>query len=411
MFVSSPACRSSEAPSEDNSQSEPVGISARFNRYSSVHSVRQRDPQIDGGNDQKRVLHPVEPGAQEVLKEKFAITPTANAGGTYSIVAEKNRRPDIVDSCAAMVIDDSGSSAFGASDEKLTHSLCRQLAWPSHTDACWNDPRWSEKNQEKREKLAQKIQSGFYCDSPVRQFTVMSSDQRYKTELAVYASRKKDYSGYSNIRIVRCEDASIVANINRNIQHLLYSRFYWNGDECVLTGHSYTSPLVVNLNTEKIYQQRGDQYDSWELIWHSVKASPDGRTFLAEGLVWGGFPDEYRFYDASKPDQGFRFLPSGLIMVIPDDMEATLPQWGVDENGQTTVSLTIKKGYDEDDCVDESGGPVVLKKTFRREEDRMVEVASETMSILTDISAGESAGESSCESAGESSCESAGEDN
>lgn len=377
MFVSSPADRSNEAPS---GQSEPFGSSAR--RYSAGHSIRQSASStvlMDGGNDQKRVLHPAEPGAQEEPKKKFAIMPTANSGGTYSIVAEKNRRPDVVET------DGYGSSACSASDEKLTHSLCSQLAWPGHTDACWHDPRWREKNQEKKEEIAQKIQSGFYQDSPLRQFTVMSSDQRYKTELAVYASRKQDHFGYSNIRIIRCEDASVLVNINRNIEKLLYAPFQWNGDQCILTGHSYTSPLVVNLSTEAIYQQRGDQYDSWELIWDSVEASPDGRTFLAEGLIWGGWPAEYRFYDASKPDQGFRFLSPGLILVIPDDKVATSPQWGVDENGQTTVSLTIRQGYDEDDCVDERGDPVVFKKTFRREEDRMVEVASETIPIRTDI--------------------------
>ena len=376
MFVSSPADRSNEAPS---GQSEPFGSSAR--RYSAGHSVRQSASStvlMDGGNDQKRVLHPAEPGAQEEPKKKFAIMPTANTGGTYSIVAEKNRRPDVVET------DGYDSSACSASDEKLTHSLCSQLAWPGHTDACWNDPRWREKNQEKREELAQKIQSGFYCDSPVSQFTAMSSDRRYKTELAVYASRKQDRFGYSNIRITRCEDARVLANIDRNIKDLLCHPFRWNGDLCVLTGHSYTSPLVVNLHTEKIYQQRGDQYDSCELIWHSVEASPDGRTFLAEGLVWGGLPDEYRFYDASQPDQGFRFLPPGFIMVIPDDKDATAPRWGVDEHGQTTVSLTIRKGYD--DCLDECGNPVVFKKTFLRAEGRMVEVASETIPIRTDIS-------------------------
>ena len=384
MFVSSPAGRSNEATSGDHSQGKPV---ARFARYSAVHSVRQNESSLvhmDGSNDQKRVLRPAEPIAHDIPKKKCAIMPAANTGEPYSIVAENDRCPDKVESCADTVTDGCGSSACSASDETPTHSLCRQLTWPGHTDACWHDPRWSDKNRKKREEVAQQIQSGFYCDSPFRQFTIMSSDQRYKTELSIYACRKQSHFGYSNIRITRCEDAMVLANINRNIANLLYAPFQWNGDQCILTGHSHTAPLVVNLNTEKIYQQHGDQYDSFELIWHSVEASPDGRTFLAEGLVWGGWPAEYRFYDASKPDQGFRFLPPGFIMVIPDYQNDTSPQWGVDENGQTTVSLTIRQGYDEDDCVDESGNPVVYKKTFRREESRMVEVASET--IPTDMS-------------------------
>ena len=68
-------------------------------------------------------------------------------------------------------------------------------------------------------------------------------------------------------------------------------------------------------------------------------------------------------------------------MSIPDDKDATDPEWGIDEDGRTTVSLTVRDGYYEDDCVDENGDPVIFKKTFRREEGRMVEVTSETIRI------------------------------
>ena len=68
-------------------------------------------------------------------------------------------------------------------------------------------------------------------------------------------------------------------------------------------------------------------------------------------------------------------------MAIPGKKDATVPQWGVDSSGRTTVSITLRKGYDEEKCVDENGHHVVFKKTFRREESRMVEVASETIQI------------------------------
>ena len=389
MFKSSPASRAGVAPAGDNSRNEPVSSRSRFGRCGLTRHVCKGEAPVTGGNDQKLSVCPEEkPDTVGLQKKKFRAVPATTISRECPTAAEKDNTVVRTQTCAATVTDEvsPGASAGNASGGNFQHKECYSVTWPGHTDACWNDPRWSEKNREKREEIAQNIQSGFYRDSPVTQFTVMSSDQRYKTELAVYASRKQGRFGYSNIRIIRCEDAKVLANINRDIEALLCSPFQWNGDQCILTGHSHTSPLVVNLNTEKIYQQRGDQYDSWELIWHSVEASPDGRTFLAEGLIWGGWPAEYRFYDASKPDQGFRFLPPGLTMVIPDDKDATSPQWGVDENGQTTVSLTIRKGYDEDDCVDERGNPVVFKKTFRRAEDRMVEVASETIPIRTDIS-------------------------
>ena len=69
-------------------------------------------------------------------------------------------------------------------------------------------------------------------------------------------------------------------------------------------------------------------------------------------------------------------------MVVPGSKQISEPEWDTDQNGQTTVTLTVKK--DDTDCVDENGDPVVFIKTFRREEGRMVEVASETIPAESD---------------------------
>lgn len=382
MFISSPTCR--PAASGGNSGSEPVSSGSRFRSYGVSHSVREvAAPLVHMEcDDQKRGVRPAEPATQEVARKKIAIISPANLNRPYPVAVEENRRAVSMESCVAMETEEisPGTSAHSVNSDELGHARCRGVS-PGHIDACWNDPRWREKNQAMREKMEQKIQSGFYCDTPCAQFTLRSPDQRYKFELAVYASRKPGLSGYSNIRIISNQGARVLANINRNLEDLLFHSFRWKGDRCILSGHSYMAPLVVNLNTGKIYEQRGDQYDDWELMWQFVEASPDGKTFLVEGLLWGGFPAEYRFYDASKPDRGFRYLPPGLIMSIPDDKDATDPEWGIDEDGRTTVSLTVRDGYCEDDCVDENGDPVIFKKTFRREEGRMVEVASETIRI------------------------------
>ena len=292
--------------------------------------------------------------------------------------------------CESMVTEEAfhGTSVYGAGDDTPDHKMCNELPWPGHTDACWNDPRWNDKNQKIRAIMEQQIQSGCYHDRPSKKHTIISQDQRFKTELSTFTHREHSYFGYSNIRVIRCEDAAILANINCNLDEPFWFPFQWNGHECVLSGRTATAPVVVDLDTGKAYEQRGDQYNSFELEWYAVEASPDGKTFLAKGEIGAGWESEYRFYDASKPEQGFRcLLPGGLFIIgIPDRRDATTPEWGVDQDGRTIVSLTVRKGHEKDKSVDENGDLAVFKTIFRREEDRMVVVASEAIPLRTDSS-------------------------
>ena len=216
----------------------------------------------------------------------------------------------------------------------------------------------------------------------------MSRDQRFKTELSSFTHREHSYYGYSNIRVTRCEDAAIMANINSYLDQPFGFSFQWNGHACILSRLTAVAPVVVNLDTGKAYVQRGDQYSAFELEWYAVEASPDGKTFLAKGEIGAGWDGEYRFYDASKPEQGFRYLPlEGLpIIGIPDRRDSATPEWGMDQDGRTIVSLTVRKGYDKDESVDENGNFVVFRMIFRREEDRMAVMASEAIPLRTDSS-------------------------
>ena len=367
-------------PAAAGSRNELVCGRSRFRCSAVARRVCEEEAHC---KDQKFSVNPEEkPGtAQRQMKQSRAVSATSTI--RESTPTEKDKTVVKTQTSATTVTDEAsqGASAENASGDNFHHKECYSVAWPGHTDACWNDPRWCERNRQRREKLEQDIQSGCYRNVPSERIKVMGPDNRHEFELACYVGQGPDYAGYSNIRITRCEDANVVANINRANCDMFCRPFRWHGDSCILSGYSDTAPLLVNLNTAKIYQQRGDHYDFWELIWDSVEASPDGNTFLARGFIWGGWPSEYRFYDASKPDQGFRFLPTGLTMAIPGNKDATVPQWGVDASGRTTVSITLRKGYDEEACVDENGHHVVFKTTFRREEDRMVEVTSETIQI------------------------------
>ena len=385
MFKSSPVSRAGVVPAGNNSRNEPVNSRSRFRRCGVARRVCKEEAPV---NDQKRSVNPEEKTdtAQRQKQKSRAVSATTisreSKESRESPTATEKDKTVVATQTSAMTDEASqGASADNASDDNLHHRECYRVTWPGHTDACWNDPRWPERNRQRQEQLEQNIQSGRYRNDPSAQVKVMGPDNRHEFKLACYHGQDPDYAGYSNIQITQCADAKVVANINRANCDMFCRPFRWNGDSCILSGHSDTAPLLINLNTAKIYQQRGDHYDFWELNWDSVTASPDGNTFLVRGLIYGGWPSEYRFYDASKPDQGFRFLPTGLTMAVPGKKDATLPEWGVDASGRTTVSITLRKGYDEEDCVDENGHHVVYKMTFRREEGRMVEVASETIPI------------------------------
>ena len=188
-----------------------------------------------------------------------------------------------------------------AGNPALQHPDCR---WDGHTDACWNSPLWAASNMAQKVRLEDKILTGNF--EPGISGQVVTSDENYKFSYRLYHDKNRRSFGYSNNKVTRCADGKVLMDINRNFAKALCHFFQCKGDQWVLSGHSYMSPVLVNLTTEKTYEQRGDQYCPSELAWKEVEASPDGYTLLATGFASCGFPNEYRFYDFSHPDEGFR---------------------------------------------------------------------------------------------------------
>ena len=388
MIKSSIASRSDVSQSRGNTPSIPAISNPRFG---AGYLVRAETAPVKMECDQKHKVHSAEPVAQqEVPKKKFALMSAANINTPCPRVSEENVGAVKMESCESMVTEEAshGTSVYDVGDDTPDHKACNELSWPGHTDACWNDPRWNDRNQKIRAITEQQIQSGLYHNRPDKKFTIMSRDQRFKTELSSFTHREHSCYGYSNIRVIRCEDAAILANINSNFDSPFWHLFHWNGHQCLLSGRNAVTPVVVNLDTGKAYEQRGDQYNAFELEWYAVEASPDGKTFLAKGSLSAGWEDEYRFYDASKPEHGFRCLLPGELSIIgiPDKRDATTPEWGVDQDGRTIVSLTVRNGHDKDKSVDENGDLAVFRTVFRREEDRMVVVSGEAIPLRTDSS-------------------------
>ena len=301
MHASSSACDRGVHPSGDSSLIELVSSCSKCGSYGVSECVSAsllKQECADGANEHTGNV--AEPHAQEGLKKTTVAACVTNVISQHPTAAQEDKYAVKTKISAATVTDEKSSCADDGSYPALKHYECKKF-WPQHTDACWNDPRWNERNKKKREELEQRIQTGAYLDKPFSRSEVRSESQRFNIGVAAYGGRNGNL-GYTNIQITRFEDGGLVANINRDIDDSFFNTFQWNGDECLLSGYTEMSPLVVNLETGKIHSQRGDLYAPYELEWCGVEASPDGKTFLVRGAVGGGFPAEDRFYNAAKPD-------------------------------------------------------------------------------------------------------------
>ena len=273
-------------------------------------------------------------------------------------------------------------SGLESEPAKPDHKMCKLGV---HTNACWNNPGWALSNKTRKAYLEDRIHAGKYKLSAEGKKT--SHDGKYQFSYQCYSDKDGHYFGYSNNKLIRCSDGKVLMDINRNYPQPFCKYFKCNGDEWVVSGHSYMSPLLVNLTTEKTYEQHADQYCPSELIWMSVEASPDGQTLLVGGLVWGGAPYEYRFYDFSQPDQGFRLLPLASCLMIPDE-DHTIPEWSLDKDNNNIVTLVAEIDFDDGDSGSDSDDLSQCSKSssdsddhkplfrfvLRREAARMVEI-------------------------------------
>ncbi|USE35640.1 hypothetical protein [Endozoicomonas sp. SCSIO W0465] len=236
-----------------------------------------------------------------------------------------------------------------------------------HTDACWNDQRWIAWNQKKRATYAQILRSDTYEYNPNK--PIKFFNEKYQLETGVYS--KRGQWGLSNIKITRCSDGEVLVDLLRNFLDPLHFPFRCRDQDWILTGHSYMSPVLVNLSTGNTYEQKGDQYFSWNFIWQAVRASPEGNTLTVLGLLWGGFPQEIRFFDFSNPDQGFRELRSAHYVVPTRGEQGVWPTWETTENNDSIANLCMQEH--------ESDTAPVYSVTVRREGDRMVEIRREVI--------------------------------
>lgn len=258
------------------------------------------------------------------------------------------------------------STTSNREPDEPNHKWCQNLR---HTDACWNDTRWVEKNQQARDKIEQIVRDHSYQYYPCQ--PEMRCDQKYRLESGryIFDSRKLNWN-FSHIKITRCVDGEVLVNTVRNVSAPLHWFFQCQDQDWVLTGHSYRSPTLVNLSAGKTYQQRGDRHWARDFLWHGARASPDGRTLAVVGEFFGN-DTMIKFYDFSNPDQGFRWLPSNHSYLFPADHRQDIqwPVWSHNSNNQTIATFNMQTDLQ----TEETPKPSVYSVTIRREGDRMIE--------------------------------------
>jgi len=132
---------------------------------------------------------------------------------------------------------------------------------------------------------------------------VLSPSGRFRLTITNYKS-----GWLSRGVVTRVEDGVELANIIRNYS-FKYSWVIKGGSEYLITGRSYMSQTIVNLETGAILEPKGNQYDGHTFCWALASLSPDSNTLVVDGCHWA-CPYEFRFFDFTDPEgKGWPGIP------------------------------------------------------------------------------------------------------
>lgn len=153
---------------------------------------------------------------------------------------------------------------------------------------------------------------------------ILSPSGRFKLTIRHYNTKKGCWD-YSRGTVIRVEDGEEICDIVRNYGSFHHSFVekripgecsgcslcrrddgtpFEYCEEWLITGRSYMSQTVVNLETGDIYEPAGDQHDGFAFCWADCMLSPDGNTLMVDGCHWA-CPYEFRFYDFTDPSKGW----------------------------------------------------------------------------------------------------------
>ena len=152
-----------------------------------------------------------------------------------------------------------------------------------------------------------------------------SPSGRYRLTIRTYRTGPNTWH-YSRGTVARALDGTIVCDIKRNYGVFHHSFVTKDGHEYLITGRSYMSQTIVDLDTGKEYEPQGDHYKGSAFCWATCSLSPDGNTLAVDGCIWA-CPYEFRFFDFADPARGWFELPIVGIELVEDPSDKIDPQW------------------------------------------------------------------------------------
>jgi hypothetical protein len=126
----------------------------------------------------------------------------------------------------------------------------------------------------------------------------LSPSGRFKLLIRFYSTQTGSWS-VSRGTVTRVSDGTEVCDIIRNYG-FTYSWVTKGEHEYLISGRSYMSQTIVNLDTGVEMEPEGKHYDSYAFCWADATLV-DNNTLLVDGCHWA-CPYEFRFYDFSDPE-------------------------------------------------------------------------------------------------------------
>ena len=132
---------------------------------------------------------------------------------------------------------------------------------------------------------------------------ITSPSGRYRLTIRTYRTLPGRWS-YSRGTVTRVADGATVCDIQRNLGSFHHSFVTKDGREFLISGRSYMSQTIVDLDRGQEFEPSGDQYNGNAFCWAKCFLSPDGNTLAVDGCIWA-CPYEFRFFDFSDPSKGW----------------------------------------------------------------------------------------------------------
>ena len=142
---------------------------------------------------------------------------------------------------------------------------------------------------------------------PEEKREVASPSGRHLLTIRVYSSRP-GACDHTRGTVTRAVDGTEVCDIKRTHDVFHHAFVTKDGRELLVSGRSFTSQTIVDLDRGAVYESPGDPADAEGFCWTWASLSPDGNTLAVDGCHWA-CPYQYRFYDFTDPARGWPQLP------------------------------------------------------------------------------------------------------